>query len=80
MSRYTSDVAFSPAVKAWQEKSGSRAGYARMEQKGGWKGGVTRTGRLPGRAGLVLHGNRQRRRPALHLAPRWAQGLPEGVG
>jgi predicted pyridoxine 5'-phosphate oxidase superfamily flavin-nucleotide-binding protein len=41
MSGYTSDVAFSPAVKAWQEKMGSRAGYARMEQKGGWKDGVT---------------------------------------
>ncbi len=32
-----SDVAFSPAVKAWQEKKGSRAGYARMEEKGGWR-------------------------------------------
>ena len=41
MSGYTSDVAFTPAVKAWQENMGSRAAYARMEQKGGWKDGVT---------------------------------------
>ncbi len=41
MSGFTSDVAFSPAVKAWQDKMGSRAGYARMEQKGGWKERVT---------------------------------------
>ena len=37
MSPPLSDVAFSPAVKALQERHGSRAGYARMEQKGGWK-------------------------------------------
>ncbi len=37
MSTPASDVAFSPAVKALQERHGSRAGYARMEEKGGWK-------------------------------------------
>ncbi len=31
-----SDVAFTPAVKMRQEWLGSRSGYARMEQKGGW--------------------------------------------
>ena len=31
-----SDVAFTPAVKAIQERKGSRRGYARMEQGGGW--------------------------------------------
>jgi uncharacterized protein len=31
-----SDVAFTPAVKAFQERLGSRAGYARMEERGGW--------------------------------------------
>jgi predicted pyridoxine 5'-phosphate oxidase superfamily flavin-nucleotide-binding protein len=31
-----SDVAFTPAVKAMQTRLGSRAGYARMEQRGGW--------------------------------------------
>ncbi len=39
--RYTSDVAFTPAVKAAQEKRGSRRAYARMEQKGGWQNTVT---------------------------------------
>lgn len=32
-----SDVAFTPAVKAVQERRGSRANYARMEQTGGWE-------------------------------------------
>ncbi|MEM9555892.1 MAG: pyridoxamine 5'-phosphate oxidase family protein [Acidobacteriota bacterium] len=31
-----SDIAFTPAVKAQQERMGSRRGYARMEEKGGW--------------------------------------------
>jgi uncharacterized protein len=32
----TSDIAFTPAVKFQQERLGSRAGYAVMEEKGGW--------------------------------------------
>jgi uncharacterized protein len=32
----SSDIAFSPAVKTVQERRGSRAAYAGMEQKGGW--------------------------------------------
>ena len=36
-----SDVAFTPAVKAAQEARGSRKGYARMEEKGGWQDRVT---------------------------------------
>ena len=38
MARNMSDLAFTPAVKAVQERMGSRAGYARMEKKGGWRG------------------------------------------
>lgn len=41
MSGHVSDVAFTPAVKAMQERLGSRAGYARREQKGGWRDRVT---------------------------------------
>ena len=37
----SSDIAFTPAVKAEQQKRGSRAGYARMEAKGGWPTVVT---------------------------------------
>ena len=33
---YPSDVAFTPAVKATQDRLGSRGAYARMEQKRGW--------------------------------------------
>ncbi len=32
----SSDIAFSPSVKAVQARRGSRAGYAKMEQKGGF--------------------------------------------
>ena len=31
-----SDIAFTPSVKAVQERLGSRKGYASMEQSGGW--------------------------------------------
>jgi hypothetical protein len=34
---YSSDVAFTPAVKAIQAKKGSREGYAEVEQNGGWR-------------------------------------------
>jgi predicted pyridoxine 5'-phosphate oxidase superfamily flavin-nucleotide-binding protein len=34
---YSSDVAFTPAVKAIQARKGSRDGYARAEQNGGWR-------------------------------------------
>jgi uncharacterized protein len=38
---YSSDVAFTPTVKAVQARKGSRASYARMEQKGGWQTRIT---------------------------------------
>jgi uncharacterized protein len=34
---YSSDVAFTPAVKAIQAKKGSREGYAEGERNGGWR-------------------------------------------
>ncbi len=34
---FSSDVAFSPAVKAIQARKGSREAYARVEQRGGWR-------------------------------------------
>ena len=34
---YSSDVAFSPAVKAIQARKGSRRGYAQVEENGGWR-------------------------------------------
>lgn len=39
--KYTSDIAFTPVVKALQEKYGSRLGYARMEQSRGWQTEIT---------------------------------------
>lgn len=38
---FVSDIAFTPQVKAEQEKRGSRGGYAKMEQKGGWSDRIT---------------------------------------
>lgn len=32
-----SDIAFTPSVKKEQEKRGSRAGYQKMEERGGWR-------------------------------------------
>jgi uncharacterized protein len=38
---YSSDVAFTPTVKAVQARKGSRASYARLEEKGGWQTRIT---------------------------------------
>jgi predicted pyridoxine 5'-phosphate oxidase superfamily flavin-nucleotide-binding protein len=38
---YSSDVAFSPSVKAVQARKGSRASYARMEEGGSWETQIT---------------------------------------
>jgi predicted pyridoxine 5'-phosphate oxidase superfamily flavin-nucleotide-binding protein len=34
---YSSDIAFTPTVKDIQARRGSRQGYAKMEEKGGWR-------------------------------------------
>ena len=34
---YSSDVGFTPAVKAIQTRKGSREGYAHVEERGGWR-------------------------------------------
>ena len=39
--RFTSDIAFTPTVKAIQTRKGSRHGYSRMEQGGSWEASVT---------------------------------------
>jgi len=41
MTDQLSDVVFSPAVKAAQERLGSRAAFARREERGGWQSQVT---------------------------------------
>lgn len=41
MLEHTSDIAFTPAVKAIQKTHGSRGAYARMEQNGSWPATVT---------------------------------------
>ncbi len=39
--KHSSDIAFTDTVKALQEKAGSRRGYAKMEDRGGWQTTVT---------------------------------------
>jgi uncharacterized protein len=39
--RCSSDVAFTPSVKALQARKGSRRGYERMEERGGWQSRIT---------------------------------------
>ncbi len=41
MNHPISNIAFTPSVKAVQERLGSRRGYASMEQRGGWANQVT---------------------------------------
>ena len=38
---YSSDIAFTPAVKVIQARNGSRQSYARLEEAGSWKTRVT---------------------------------------
>jgi hypothetical protein len=61
----TTDVAFSPAVKRVQQRLGSRAGYARLEAKGGWPARVT-----PDLAGFIAE------RTSVYLATASADGQP----
>jgi uncharacterized protein len=39
--QFSSDVAFTPTVKAIQTRKGSRPNYARMEARGGWQTRIT---------------------------------------
>ncbi|HEX7699600.1 MAG TPA: pyridoxamine 5'-phosphate oxidase family protein [Kofleriaceae bacterium] len=41
MTTPSSDVAFTPSVKAVQTRKGSRKGYARVEARGGWETTIT---------------------------------------
>ncbi|HTN76686.1 MAG TPA: pyridoxamine 5'-phosphate oxidase family protein [Pirellulaceae bacterium] len=41
MRQFSSDIAFTPAVKSIQAAKGSRSGYARMEMGGSWETTVT---------------------------------------
>ncbi|MCH8188261.1 MAG: pyridoxamine 5'-phosphate oxidase family protein [Proteobacteria bacterium] len=65
MTQPVSDVAFTQAVKAEQERRGSRAGYAKMEQKGGWHDRVT-----PDLAAFIAE------RDSFYLATASAEGQP----
>ena len=65
MTQPVSDVAFTQAVTAEQERRGSRAGYAKMEQKGGWHDRVT-----PDLAAFIAE------RDSFYLATASAEGQP----
>ncbi|MBR0652577.1 pyridoxamine 5'-phosphate oxidase [Roseomonas terrae] len=61
----SSNVAFSPAVKAIQAARGSREGYARMERRGGWRTEIT-----PDLAGFIAATR------SFYLASASAEGQP----
>src|SRR5438552_14870178 len=65
MLRPSSDVAFTPAVKAVQAERGSRAHFAKMEEKGGWRTAIT-----PDLASRVTEAR------SLYLATAGADGQP----
>ncbi len=62
---YSSDVAFTPAVKAAQERLGSRTAYGRMESRQGWRTAVDTD-----LAGFIA------RRESFYLATASAEGQP----
>ena len=61
MSTPSSDVAFTPTVKAIQERLGSRKSYSKLEASGGWSGFSSRA---PVPADLPRLGDRARTAPA----------------
>lgn len=65
MGKFISDIAFTPSVKAVQERLGSRNGYAKMEQKGGWNDKVT-----PDLAGFIAE------RDSFYMATASEEGRP----
>jgi hypothetical protein len=65
MTQSTSDIVFTPAVKAWQERLGSRTGYARMAEKRDWSDSVT-----PDLAAFLAQ------RDSFYLATASAEGRP----
>jgi len=61
----TTDVAFTPTVKEIQDRKGSRAAYAELEQRGGWESRVT-----PDLAAFLAE------RDSIYLATASADGRP----
>ena len=62
---YSSDVAFTPSVKAVQARKGSRGAYQRMEEKGSWQTQIT-----PDLAGFIAA------QTSVFLATASAEGQP----
>jgi predicted pyridoxine 5'-phosphate oxidase superfamily flavin-nucleotide-binding protein len=62
---FSSDIAFTPAVKAIQARKGSRGGYAGMEQRGSWQTTIT-----PDLAGFIAE------QTSVFLATANADGQP----
>src|SRR3984957_19777745 len=62
---YSSDVGFTPAVKAIQTRKGSREAYAHVEERGGWRTEVDET-----RAAFLAEAN------SFYLATASADGQP----
>src|ERR1700722_2812386 len=61
----SSDIAFTPSVKAVQQRKGSRAAYRRVEERGGWRTKIT-----PDLAGFIAE------RDSAYLATASEAGQP----
>ena len=54
---FSSDVGFTPAVKAIQSRKGSRMAYAHVEDRGGWRKSLEIRNRHKGLHGIEsIHG------------------------
>ena len=62
---YSSDIAFTPSVKAVQSRKGSRRAYRRLEERGSWQTRIT-----PDLAGFI------ERQTSIFLATANAEGQP----
>ena len=72
----SSDIAFTPTVKAIQSRKGSRRSYAGMEQRGSWPTEITDGPESLYRgADQRIPRDRDRRRPTLYPASRGACGF-----
>jgi len=79
MHKLPSDIVFTPAVKAIQQRKGSRGGYARMERGRGWQTAVTPDlSDFLADLGMFYTRHDERRGAALHPVPRRPARVSQG--
>ncbi len=80
MRQFSSDIAFTPAVKAVQTRKGSRTRYERVERDG-WETRITpELAEFLAGLDMFYLGTASARRTAIHPVPRRVTRFPEGSG